>query len=147
MSDLVATSGRSVKFTPERFDQIRNLVERGMSREEIAETVGCTLGSLQVTCSRAGISLRRPRPDNGVTRLPRRATTERTKMNNDNAKQLATLSLRLRYKGREKEVSVPLSDSFIGQLVLEASFHDGDIGELVAKLVAEALAARIKKEP
>ena len=54
--------GRPIKFTPERMEQIKNLVERGMSREEIAETIGVTLGSLQVTCSKHGISLRRPRP-------------------------------------------------------------------------------------
>ena len=53
--------GRPIKFTPERMEQIKNLVERGMSREEIAETIGVTLGSLQVTCSKHGISLRRPR--------------------------------------------------------------------------------------
>jgi hypothetical protein len=53
--------GRPIKFTPERLEQIKNLVERGMSREEIAETIGVTLGSLQVTCSKHGISLRRPR--------------------------------------------------------------------------------------
>ncbi len=47
-------------FTPERMDQIRTLVERGTSREEIADMIGVTLGSLQVTCSRAGISLRKP---------------------------------------------------------------------------------------
>jgi hypothetical protein len=41
--------GRPIKFTPERMEQIKNLVERGMSREEIAETIGVTLGSLQVT--------------------------------------------------------------------------------------------------
>src|SRR5262249_24202503 len=32
-----ATNGRSIKFTPERLEQIKNLVERGMSREQIAE--------------------------------------------------------------------------------------------------------------
>ena len=64
--------GRPIKFTPERMEQIKNLVERGMSREEIAETIGVTLGSLQVTCSRMGISLRRPRlPD--TSRTPLRA--------------------------------------------------------------------------
>ena len=31
------TRGRRIKFTPERLQQIRNLVERGKSREEIAE--------------------------------------------------------------------------------------------------------------
>ena len=54
------TRGRQVKFTPERLQQIKNLVERGKSREEIAELIGVTVGSLQVTCSRLGISLRRP---------------------------------------------------------------------------------------
>ena len=39
---------------------MRTLVERGKSREEIAELIGVTVGSLQVTCSRLGISLRRP---------------------------------------------------------------------------------------
>jgi hypothetical protein len=58
--------GRRIKFTPERFHQIKNLVERGMSREEIAEIIGVTVGSLQVTCSKIGISLRRPKFDNGV---------------------------------------------------------------------------------
>src|SRR3954469_11602752 len=53
--------GRQIKFTPERIQQIKNLVERGKHREEIAELIGVTVGSLQVTCSRLGISLRRPR--------------------------------------------------------------------------------------
>lgn len=63
--------GRQIKFTPERIQQIRNLVERGKSREEIAEIIKVTVGSLQVTCSRLGISLRRPRLDNGIRLLPR----------------------------------------------------------------------------
>ena len=65
--------GRQTKFTPERRQQIANLVERGKSREEIAELVGVTVGTLQVTCSRFGISLRRPKFDTGTAYLrPRR---------------------------------------------------------------------------
>jgi hypothetical protein len=60
LTTQVPTRGRQTKFTPERIRQIRNLVERGKSREEIAELIGVTLGSLQVTCSRLGVSLRRP---------------------------------------------------------------------------------------
>jgi hypothetical protein len=56
----ILTRGRQTKFTPERIQQVRNLVERGKSREEIAELIGVTVGSLQVTCSRLGVSLRRP---------------------------------------------------------------------------------------
>ena len=63
---LLTTRGRPTKFTPERLQQIRNLVERGESREGIAEILDVTVGSLQVTCSRLGISLRRPKVDNGV---------------------------------------------------------------------------------
>jgi DNA-binding NarL/FixJ family response regulator len=51
-SSQVPPRGRRIKFTPERIQQIRNLVERGKSREEIAELIEVTVGSLQVTCSR-----------------------------------------------------------------------------------------------
>ena len=58
--------GRHSKFTPERIQQIKTLVGQGRSREEIAQLVGVTVGTLQVTCSRFGISLRRPRFDTGT---------------------------------------------------------------------------------
>ena len=66
---LLTSRGRPTKFTLERLQQIRNLVERGESREKIAEMLDVTVGSLQVTCSRLGISLRRPKVDNGVRLL------------------------------------------------------------------------------
>jgi hypothetical protein len=70
--------GRQIKFTPERIQQIRNLVERGRSREEIAELIGVTVGSLQVTCSRLGISLRQPVFNNGMGLLRRGGPHNRT---------------------------------------------------------------------
>ena len=63
--------GGQTKFTPERIQQIKDLVERGKSREEIAELIGVTLGSLQVTCSRLGVSLRRPIFNTGTGLLRR----------------------------------------------------------------------------
>jgi hypothetical protein len=71
LTTQLPTRGRHIKFTPERLQQIRNLVERGKSREEIAELIGVTVGSLQVTCSRLGISLRRVVFDNGMGLLRR----------------------------------------------------------------------------
>ena len=71
LSSQVPPRGRPIKFTPERIQQIRNLVDRGKSREEIAELIEVTVGSLQVTCSKLGISLRRPRLDNGIRFLTR----------------------------------------------------------------------------
>ena len=47
LSPQVMTSrGRPTKFTPERLQQIRNLVERGENREQIAEILDVTVGSL-----------------------------------------------------------------------------------------------------
>ena len=76
---LLTSRGRPTKFTLERFQQIRNLVERGESREQIAEMLDVTVGSLQVTCSRLGISLRRPKVDNGVRLLRQLNSISRTK--------------------------------------------------------------------
>jgi hypothetical protein len=67
----VLTRGRQKKFTPERIQQIKNLVEQGTSREQIAELIGATVGSLQVTCSRLGVSLRRPNVNTGAGSLRR----------------------------------------------------------------------------
>ncbi len=52
--------GRRRKFTPESIQLIKNLVAAAKSREEIAGIIGATVGSLQVTCSKLRISLRRP---------------------------------------------------------------------------------------
>ena len=69
-SDSKPLMRRQMKYSPERFEQIRNLIERGMSKEKIAELIGVTVGSLQVSCSKHGISLRRPKLNNGIRLLP-----------------------------------------------------------------------------
>jgi hypothetical protein len=131
-----AVNGRPLKFTPERIEQIKNLVERGLSREQIAEMVGVTLGSLQVTCSRLGISLRRV--------LPAGAPTRRDAPRKPKAPAKAAvgygvaLALRMQYRDREQFVELPLSQDLFGWLVLVAQFQNLSIGEMVAKLVAEA---------
>jgi hypothetical protein len=63
---------RQTKFTPANIRQIINLLERGRSKVEIAEIIGVTPATLQVTCSKLGISLRRPAVDGtGVLRQRR----------------------------------------------------------------------------
>src|SRR6476619_6497139 len=51
--------GNRRKFTPSNIAKIKEFVAQGVSRDEIANRLGVTVGSLQVTCSRLGISLRR----------------------------------------------------------------------------------------
>ena len=50
---------RATKFCPANVQKIKDWVAEGISREEIAKSLGATVGSLQVTCSRLGIRLRR----------------------------------------------------------------------------------------
>jgi hypothetical protein len=71
-SSPLPTRGKPIKFTPERLQQIINLVERGKRRDEIADILNVTVGSLQVTCSKMGISLKRPKIINGVCLLNKR---------------------------------------------------------------------------
>ena len=54
-----------VQFTPEVIENIKDLVAQGISRDEIAGRLGVSVGYLQVTCLRLGISLRRTILPNG----------------------------------------------------------------------------------
>src|SRR5262245_52256338 len=75
-SSPLTTRSRATKFTPERLQQIKNLVERGKRRDEIADILGVSVGYLQVTCSRLGISLRPPKIINGVCYLTKHEPRE-----------------------------------------------------------------------
>jgi hypothetical protein len=50
---------RTTKFTPANIQKIKDWVAQGIRREDIAKSLDVTVGSLQVTCSRLGVSLRR----------------------------------------------------------------------------------------
>jgi hypothetical protein len=148
-SQLMAANGRSIKFTPERFEQIRNLVERGMSREQIAETIGVTVGSLQVTCSRHGVSLKRPKPNNGVAHAPRsrndtpaqNGVAHAPRSRNDTPAQdrRAQLALQLRYRSIDRVVELSLPEGVLAWLVIEAHFRNVSISDLTAKLIVAGL--------
>jgi hypothetical protein len=115
---------RHRKFTPERIQQIKDLVARGTSCEQIASTIGVTVGSLKVTCSRLGISLRRPR----IKLLPPMNGTETTNGG-------ARFTIDMKYKGQEHSTELPFTPDVIRQLALEASFRDQEIGELAKDIL------------
>jgi uncharacterized protein (DUF1499 family) len=79
------------KFTPANVRQIINLVERGKTREEIAEIIGVTPATLAVTCSRLKISLRRPRFDLGTgLRRQRRGSRAPAEVNSHQSNGIET---------------------------------------------------------
>ena len=132
---FTATNGRPIKFTPERLQQIKNLVERGISREQIAETIGVTVGSLQVTCSRLGISLRRP----PCVAAPAPRSEKPKEAKPKPAENCAKLAVRMQYQGCERVIELPLSQDLIGRLAIEAHFSNLSIGEMAVKLITEAV--------
>ena len=158
----LSTRGRLIKFTPERIQQIRNLVERGKSREEIAELIDVTVGSLQVTCSRLGISLRRPvfntqpgllrraglhfngPPDrDGGLSIPTKEQsgpgeqTQSTTSGQGRSHKVdsANLALRMQYRGSERITELPLTQDMISCLAFEAQFRGISMGKLIGELI------------
>ena len=129
------SSRRPSKFTPERIQQIRNLIARGETCEDIAAQIGVTVGTLKVTCSRLGISLRRPT----VKLLPPRSAAGTA---NAAGGATATFTIRMQYHGQEHDTALPLTPEMISQLALEASAQNQRIGELATDL----LQAVTKKE-
>jgi len=97
------------------------------------------VGTLKVTCSRLGISFRRPR----VKLLqPRTTGVARTIA----AGEIATFTISMKYKGQERNTALPLTPNMISQLALEASFRDQRIGELAKDLVESVMKNGLFKE-
>jgi len=156
MVEAVQLKSRT-KFTPERIQQISNLVERGKSRDEIATIIGVTTGTLQVTCSKMGISLRRPKIIDGICLLRQRtppSTEEQSQGRSGSEPRGAALvakpqqertttpdacsasfAIRIQYRGMERTAELPLISHTMGQLALEAALRDLEIGELIAELI------------
>jgi hypothetical protein len=126
--------GRRVKFTPQVIEQIKGFVAQGISREEIANRLGVTVGSLQVTCSRLGISLRRIILSNGsrhtadVRGKPAACDTP-----------FANFAITMRHKGKEKVTDLPLPSTAIEELALEAISRDLNIAELIGQVLVAAI--------
>jgi hypothetical protein len=129
--EVPTIKGHRRKFTPERIEQIKNLVERGVSREEIAAIVEVTIGTLQVTCSRLGISLRRKHYS--LADKP----TPPVNGNNDRRRVRRVLALTIRINGRERTTEMSLSDDIIARCAVDASVQGLTMAELIARLLTE----------
>ena len=123
---------RPTKFTPENIQQIRQLVTEGKSREEIAKLIGVTVGSLQVTCSRLGISLRRS-IINVAEKLVQRQGQAETQAPS------VSLAIGMYYRGHERTADLMVTEDMLSQLVVEAQFRSMNVPALVGELIAAAL--------
>jgi transcriptional regulator with XRE-family HTH domain len=123
-------AGRASKFTPQAIERIKEMVAQGLSREEIAERLDVTVGSLQATCSKLGVSLRRPRmryPSSEVGRIEK------------GSRLIVKIAITIQRGDLMRTLDVPLSNKAIGELALLASLRRVGLVELVAQLLSGAV--------
>ena len=134
--------GRRVKFTPQVIENIKDFLAEGISRDEIANRVGVTVASLQVTCSRLGISLRRIISPNGSRRHVRIAHVgEQKEVSQPEAcaAPVGKFEIVMRHQGKEHTADIPLSSATIEVLALEATWRDLAITELLGQMLVAAI--------
>jgi hypothetical protein len=146
MQERAAPRGRrATKFSPENIQKIKDFVAQGISREEIARLIDVTVGSLQVTCSRLGIRLRRPDLFKGRGARRARVLSRPYILNHPpmsgHMQTGPQLQITLERNGVRNATDVSLTDLDIAQLGLEAAVRD--IG--MAQLLSEVVTAAIKK--
>ena len=137
----VAKGRRPSKFTPENIAKIKDWVAQGVSRDEIANRLDATVGSLQVTCSRLGISLRRSSLAKGNGAIQPlgvvRRSIEPNRQGAPAAQSKFTLSIGT--QDRQSTVDLPLPHIVIAQLALAASVRDLSIAELIGKTLVRVI--------
>ena len=114
------------KYTPANIQKIQDWVAEGISREEIAKSLGVTVGSLQVTCSRLGISLRNPKMFEHRRRVGRRIPNH-PPMVGHIGPQYPRFQIRivLEHDGKRCETDVPLMGLDIARLGLAKTVFGG----------------------
>ena len=147
--------GRRVKFTPEVIESIKKLVAQGITRHEIANRLGVTVGSLQVTCSRLGISLRRIILSNGSHHtLDVRGRTipapcsvgvahvreqREVSQPGTRAAPVVQFAITMRCHDKEKTSDIPLPSPAIAVLALEATSRNLNIVDLMGQVLVAAI--------
>jgi hypothetical protein len=128
------------KFTPENITRIKNWVAQGVGREEVANRLGVTVGSLQVTCSRLGISLRK----NTLTKGNGTIAHELAQPSIEHATAAAQLaqakfSLLLKRQNTQVTFDLHLRAGLIEQLVLHASVRGESVVDLIGKILSQVI--------
>ena len=144
--------GRRVKFTPQAIENIQEFVAEGISRDEIANRLGVTIGSLQVTCSRLGISLRRTNGSRHTADVRERTipapgsvgvayAREQKEVSQPTARTApsAKFAITMRHQGKERTSDIELPSYAIEALACEAMSRDLDIARLIGQILVAAI--------
>jgi hypothetical protein len=127
-------------------EKIKEFVAEGISRDEIANRLGVTVGSLQVTCSRLGISLRRIISANGSGRHTADVRLGSVGVAHVQGSQpaaraapLTKFAITMRHRGKEQTTDILLSSPAIEVLALEAMSRDLSITALIGQVLVAVI--------
>ena len=144
-----AAKGRRIKFTPQVIQKIKEFVAEGISRDQIADRLGVTVGSLQVTCLRSGISLRRSNgsrhtADVRVLTIPTpcsvgSAHAREQEVSQSAARAAPSFAITIRHRGKEQTIDISLPSPAIEVLALEATSRDLGMAQLIGQLLVAAI--------
>ena len=136
-----AKGRRPTKFTPENIAKIKDWVAQGIGRDEIAKRLDVTVGSLQVTCSRLGISLRKSSlaKRNGTIQPLGVVQGSIGQVRQGDSHATAKFSLLIRNQNKQTVVDLPLGEHLIARLALEASVGDQTIADLIGKILSRVI--------
>src|SRR5262245_4328260 len=132
-------AGRASKFTPQTIQNIKEMVAQGLSREEIAQRLDVTVGSLQVTCSKLGVSLRRSRMRfPSYERLKPELKLSRAGLEVGLVEKELKVKIAITMQRGDllRTFDVPLSNKTIEKLALLAALQEVGLGELIAEIVS-----------
>ena len=137
-------AGRASKFTPQAIQNIKEMVAQGLSREEIAQRLDVTVGSLQVTCSRLGVSLRRSRMRfPSYERLKPELELSQAGPEVDPVENSSLLKVKIaitiQHGDLLRTLDVPLSNKAIGELALLAALREVKLVELIVEILSGAV--------
>ena len=132
---------RATKFCPANVQKIKDWVAEGISREEIAKSLDVTVGSLQVTCSRLGISLRIPKMFERRRRVEIRPyIPNHPPMVGHIGPKRSIRGFRLSLNTTAQRVTdVPLAGLDIARLALEAEVQNLGTTQLLTRAVTTAI--------
>jgi hypothetical protein len=141
---------RTTKFTPANIQKIKDWVAQGMGREDIAKSLDVTVGSLQVTCSRLGISLRRRHDNAPRVRVERRAFVSNGRVYAGHLQRepnsRAKFQLVLQSQGNEQTTDLAFTTGHVGRLGVEASAQGLGLTDLMSQVLTQALKKGLVQE-
>jgi hypothetical protein len=123
------------KFTPENIARIKDWVAQGIGRNEIASRLDVSVGSLQASCSRLRIGLRRRSAEDSIEHVRQ----------DDHAVQ-AKLTLVMETRNRQAAFDLPLGQDLLVKLALEASVRDLTTADLIGKIVNQVIEKDLVRE-